>query len=60
MPDVGHHVHPMLLIQNADLYAPDHRGPRDLLVGGGRVLWIGMPGGIGDLPAALGGGAHRV
>ena len=60
MPDVGHHVHPMLLIQNADLYAPDHRGPRDLLVGGGRVLWIGTPGGIGDLPAALGAVCERI
>ena len=60
MPDVGHHVHPMLLIQNADLYAPDHRGSRDLLIGGERVLWIGAPGEFGDLPAALRAGCERI
>ena len=60
MPDVGHHVHPMLLIQNADLYAPDHRGSRDLLIGGERVLWIGAPGEFGDLPAALRAGCGRI
>ena len=60
MPDVGHHVHPMLLIQNADLYAPDHRGSRDLLIGAERVLWIGAPGELGDLPAALRAGCERI
>ena len=53
MPDVGHHAASMLLIQNADLYAPEHRGLRDLLVGGERVLWIGAPGELAELPAPL-------
>jgi beta-aspartyl-dipeptidase (metallo-type) len=38
----------MLLIRNADVYAPRPLGQQDLLVGGGRILWIG-PG--RDLPA---------
>lgn len=29
------------LLLNADLYAPEHLGRRHLLIGGGRVLWIG-------------------
>lgn len=60
MPDVGHHADPMLLIQNADLYAPEHRGASDLLIGGERVLWIGAPGGIGGLPAALDADCERI
>ena len=60
MPDVGHHAASMLLIQNADLYAPEHRGLRDLLVGGERVLWIGAPGELADLPASLCAACERI
>ena len=60
MPDVGHHAASMLLIQNADLYAPEHRGLRDLLVGGERVLWIGVPGELADLPAPLRRSCERI
>ena len=31
----------MQLIRNADVYSPAHLGPNHLLLGGGRVLWIG-------------------
>ena len=32
---------PLVLIRNADIFAPEPRGHCQLLVGGGRVLWIG-------------------
>jgi beta-aspartyl-dipeptidase (metallo-type) len=32
---------PMLLLLNADVLAPEPLGRRDLLVGGGRILWMG-------------------
>ena len=32
---------PMLLLRNADVYAPEALGHRHLLVGGGKVLWMG-------------------
>ncbi|MCX7034795.1 MAG: beta-aspartyl-peptidase [Arenimonas sp.] len=32
---------PLVLIRNADVFAPQPLGRRQLLVGGGRVLWIG-------------------
>ena len=32
---------PLVLIRDADVYAPEPLGRRQLLVGGGRVLWIG-------------------
>ncbi len=42
---------PLTLLRNADVYAPDHLGRRDLLLGGGRVLAMeerldttGLPG----------------
>jgi beta-aspartyl-dipeptidase (metallo-type) len=43
----------MLLLRDAELFAPDPRGRCDLLVGGERVLWVG-PGGEGArvFPAA--------
>ena len=43
---------PLLLLRNADVHAPEALGHRHLLVGGGKVLWMGPedPG----LPAALG------
>jgi beta-aspartyl-dipeptidase (metallo-type) len=39
------------LITDADVYAPQHVGRRHLLVGGGRVLWMGNE--RPELPAAL-------
>lgn len=35
------HRAPPTLIRNAHLFAPEDRGPRQLLIGGGRILWIG-------------------
>jgi beta-aspartyl-dipeptidase (metallo-type) len=43
----------MLLIRNADLFAPQPQGVRDLLVGGGEILWIGAPGTLPAASAAL-------
>ena len=40
------------LIRNADVYAPEPLGRRDLLLGGGKVLWIGTD--APDLPTAFG------
>ncbi|MEO5799688.1 MAG: beta-aspartyl-peptidase [Gemmatimonadales bacterium] len=41
----------MHLLLNADLYSPDAEGIRHLLIGGGRILWIGDT--APSLPAAL-------
>lgn len=41
----------LLLIRNANLYAPQPLGIRHLLIGGGRILWIGEE--ALDLPVAL-------
>lgn len=46
----------MKLLLNADLYAPAARGINHLLLGGGRVLWIGTE--RPDLPAGLGVEVH--
>lgn len=35
------HSPPPTLIRNAHLFAPEDRGPRQLLIGGGKILWIG-------------------
>nr|WP_298129748.1 beta-aspartyl-peptidase [uncultured Pseudoxanthomonas sp.] len=40
------------LIRNADVYAPEPLGRRDLLLGGGKVLWIGTD--APELPTAFG------
>ncbi|MEN1940195.1 beta-aspartyl-peptidase [Luteimonas sp. MJ174] len=40
------------LVRNADLYAPEPLGRRDLLLGGGKLLWIGTD--APDLPEAFG------
>ncbi len=40
---------PLLWLRNAEVYAPEALGRRDLLLGGGRVLWIGE--GAPRLPA---------
>ena len=42
----------MLLLRNADVHAPRALGRRDLLVGGGKVLWMGES--APALPAPLG------
>lgn len=41
----------LTLIRNARVYAPEALGRRDLLLGGGRVLWLGQ--GLAPLPTAL-------
>ena len=41
----------LLLIRNANLYAPQPLGIRHLLIGGGRILWIGAE--TVDLPVPL-------
>lgn len=41
-----------LLLRNAEVFAPEARGLQDLLIAGGRILWMGT--GPMDLPAALG------
>lgn len=43
---------PLLALRNAHLFAPEDRGVMHLLLGGGRVLWIGAH--WQDLPADLG------
>ncbi len=52
--DPGIVTTPMLLLQNADVYAPEPRGRQDLLVGGGRILWMGPAGTRAALAGALG------
>ena len=41
----------MLLIRNADVFAPTPLGVRSLLVGGGRILWIGAGTDLPELPS---------
>ncbi|MGH8076833.1 MAG: beta-aspartyl-peptidase [Lysobacter sp.] len=41
----------MQLLRNADVYAPESLGVQQLLLGGGKILWIGPE--LPDLPAAL-------
>lgn len=50
----------MLLIQNADVFAPRPLGVQTLLVAGGEVLWIGPGRQLPDLPAALRAGAEVI
>lgn len=45
----------LLLLKNADVHAPEPLGRQHLLLGGGRVLWMGAE--LPDLPAALGANA---
>ena len=51
---------PLLLLRNADVYAPEALGRRHLLLGGGKVLWMGAH--EPDLPALRrhGPGAHGI
>lgn len=41
----------LLLLRNALVYAPEPQGHQHLLLGGGRILWMGAE--LADLPAAL-------
>ena len=41
----------LLLLRNALVYAPEPLGQQHLLLGGGRILWMGAQ--LADLPAAL-------
>ncbi len=41
----------MHLLRNADVYAPESLGPCQLLLGGGRILWIGAE--LPQLPSSL-------
>jgi beta-aspartyl-dipeptidase (metallo-type) len=41
----------LTLIRNADVYAPEPLGVQQLLLGGGKILWIGRD--LASLPAAL-------
>lgn len=41
----------LLLLRNATVYAPEPLGLRHLLLGGGRILWMGEA--LAELPAAL-------
>jgi beta-aspartyl-dipeptidase (metallo-type) len=43
----------MLLLRNADTFAPRPLGASDLLLGGGKVLWIGRAGEFPGLPQSL-------
>jgi beta-aspartyl-dipeptidase (metallo-type) len=43
----------MLFIRNAEVYAPRALGLRNLLLGGGRILWMGADAELPELPAAL-------
>jgi beta-aspartyl-dipeptidase (metallo-type) len=43
----------VLLLRNADTYAPQPLGLQSLLIGGGRVLWMGRGNDLPALPAAL-------
>lgn len=41
----------LLLLRNAQVYAPEPLGLQHLLLGGGRILWMGAQ--LADLPSAL-------
>jgi beta-aspartyl-dipeptidase (metallo-type) len=43
----------MLLIRNADVFAPRALGVQNLLLGGGKILWLGPARELPDLPVAL-------
>ena len=47
----------MLFIRNAEVHAPRPLGLQNLLVGGGKILWMGTNTQLPDLPSALRGAA---
>jgi beta-aspartyl-dipeptidase (metallo-type) len=50
----------MLLIHNADVFAPRALGLHSLLLGGGRILWLGAQGDLPALPKPLAAGAQTI
>jgi beta-aspartyl-dipeptidase (metallo-type) len=50
----------MLLIRNAEVHAPRPLGVQNLLLGGGKVLWIGAGRELPDVPVALRNNAETV
>ena len=50
----------MLLLQNADVFAPRPLGVLNLLVGGGRLLWMGPGRDLPEPPAALRAGTEVI
>lgn len=45
----------VLLLRNANVFAPTPLGLQSLLIGGGRILWMGEGSDLSALPAALAG-----
>jgi beta-aspartyl-dipeptidase (metallo-type) len=43
----------VLLLRNADVFAPAPLGLHDLLLGGGKILWMGVRGTLPDYPRAF-------
>lgn len=43
----------MLLIRNANVFAPCALGVQNLLLGGGKILWMGPGQDLAELPSAL-------
>lgn len=43
----------MLLIRNANVFAPRALGVQNLLLGGGKILWMGPGQDLAELPSAL-------
>jgi len=43
----------VLLLRNADVFSPKRQGVQSLLLGGGKVLWMGPGSQLPDLPPAL-------
>jgi beta-aspartyl-dipeptidase (metallo-type) len=43
----------VLLLRHADVFSPQALGLQSVLVGGGKVLWMGPGSGLPDLPASL-------
>jgi beta-aspartyl-dipeptidase (metallo-type) len=43
----------VLLLRHADVFSPQPMGLQTLLVGGGKILWMGPGPGLPDLPASL-------
>ncbi len=50
----------VLLLRNADVYAPRPLGLQSLLIGGGTVLWMGPGKDLPSLPAALAAGVTEI
>ncbi len=51
---------PLLLMHDAEVFAPRALGRRSLLLGGGRILWMGARSELPALPGALAAGARTI